>query len=200
MKKEQLMEIIKKSLEGIENPTEDQIKEEIAKAMKAGHEVVEPDPHEEVEEIEATYQTKEAATEEKAEATDEETAETEDKEEIDDLGSNELKQVEVPAEISKESQGGQTEEIKFEKDLFGGFSLGPTLRQTPAGNVMDNMKECPYELERSEDKKEEEPVKKACAYKKADEKEKGPREEAGKQILETIRGEKLEKKKKKKGK
>lgn len=197
MNKEQLKEIVEKSLEGIENPTEEQVKEEIEKAMKAGYEVTETDPHEEVEEIEATHQTKEATTKEKAEATTEETAEVETKEETNELDSNEPKQVEVPEEISKESQGGKTQEIKFEDGLFGEFSLGPTLRQTPAGNVMDNMKDCPHELERPEDK-EKEPIKKGCAYKKSDKKEKGPREEAGKQILETIRGEKLEKKDKKK--
>lgn len=140
-------EAIKKAvLEGLpeENITEEMVQEQIKKAVTSEAAPAENGPENDAtlngtskpslqEAVSSVDELKEKAAEEVAEASTEASAEA-------PAAEQKVVQAETPAGISKESQGGQTQEIKFADGMFKPFTLGSTLEQAPTGNVMANMK------------------------------------------------------------
>jgi hypothetical protein len=90
---------------------------EIKKAMTAGYEdATPPSPGEEVKQVETAVIPGTPPAEVKAEGTP----------------ASETKTQETPAPAAKE--------VKFAPGLFGGFTLGSTVAQTPQGSVLKNFK------------------------------------------------------------
>lgn len=57
------------------------------------------------------------------------------------INSNQEAVEEKLEEVESEEEVAEKPELKFENGLFSDFSLGSTLKQSPTGNVMNNIRE-----------------------------------------------------------
>ena len=133
---------------------------EVKKALQAGYNTATPEhTGEEIENVEANQPTMDSnkveakdienldkeidaiVKEAEEKEVEEENKEEENKEEVEAKEEDvEEEKKEEQIDTSEKTNGGKTEEIKFDNNLFKPFTLGSTLKKEPHGNVMENVK------------------------------------------------------------